>query len=184
MNKILRTNKCNHILWSFKVCFTLEETISPMRPTTSVFVLFLFHHCSFGEWKGLLSALYNCRCKMVQLTEILWGVTMPKYNQTHQWFLKIAKNHDKSCCTPKTNTTLLINYAEKAMATHSSTLAWKIPGTREPGGLPSVGSHRVGHDWSDLAAAAAAINYEYKIKILLTKKNMTNLLNYPSVHHF
>ena len=41
------------------------------------------------------------------------------------------------------------------MATHSSVLAWRIPGTGEPGGLPSLGSHRVGHDWSDLAAAAA-----------------------------
>ena len=46
---------------------------------------------------------------------------------------------------------------EKDMATHSSVLAWRIPGTREPGGLPSVGSHRVGHDWSDLAAVAACI---------------------------
>ena len=45
---------------------------------------------------------------------------------------------------------------EKEMATHSSVLAWRIPGTVEPGGLPSMGSHRVGHDWSDLAAAAAA----------------------------
>ena len=45
---------------------------------------------------------------------------------------------------------------EKAMATHSSVLAWRIPGTGEPGGLSSMGSHRVGHDWSDLAAAAAA----------------------------
>ena len=44
---------------------------------------------------------------------------------------------------------------EKEMATHSSILAWKIPGIGEPGGLPSMGSHRVGHDWSDLAAAAA-----------------------------
>ena len=42
------------------------------------------------------------------------------------------------------------------MATHSSVLAWRIPGMGEPGGLPSLGSHRVGHDWSDLAAAAAA----------------------------
>ena len=41
---------------------------------------------------------------------------------------------------------------EKEMATHSSVLAWRIPGTGEPGGLPSMGSHRVGHDWSDLAA--------------------------------
>ena len=45
---------------------------------------------------------------------------------------------------------------EKEMATHSNVLAWRIPGTGEPGGLPSMGSHRVGHDWSDLAAAAAA----------------------------
>ena len=45
---------------------------------------------------------------------------------------------------------------EKEMATHSSVLAWRIPGTEEPGGLPSMGSHRVRHDWSDLAAAAAA----------------------------
>ena len=39
---------------------------------------------------------------------------------------------------------------EKEMATHSSILAWKIPGTEEPGGLPSMGSHRVGHDWATL----------------------------------
>ena len=44
---------------------------------------------------------------------------------------------------------------EKEMATHSSVLAWRIPGTGEPGGLLSMGSHRVGHHWSDLAAAAA-----------------------------
>ena len=37
------------------------------------------------------------------------------------------------------------------MASHFSVLAWRIPGTGEPGGLPSMGSHRVGHDWSDLA---------------------------------
>ena len=45
---------------------------------------------------------------------------------------------------------------EKEMATHSSVLAWRIPGTGEPGGLQSMRSHRVGHDWSDLAAVAAA----------------------------
>ena len=42
---------------------------------------------------------------------------------------------------------------EKEIATHSSVLAWRIPGMGEPGGLLSLGSHRVGHDWSDLAAA-------------------------------
>ena len=45
---------------------------------------------------------------------------------------------------------------EKEMATHFSVLAWRIPGTEEPGGLPSLGLHRVKHDWSNLAAAAAA----------------------------
>ena len=47
------------------------------------------------------------------------------------------------------------HFLEKEMATHSSVLAWRIPATGEPGGLPSLGSHRVGHNWSDLAAAAA-----------------------------
>ena len=42
------------------------------------------------------------------------------------------------------------------MAAHSSVLAWRIPGMGEPGGLPSMGSHRVGHDLNDLAAAAAS----------------------------
>ena len=46
---------------------------------------------------------------------------------------------------------------EKEMATHSSVLAWRIPGTGAPGGLPSLWSHRVRHDWSDLAAAAAGL---------------------------
>ena len=46
---------------------------------------------------------------------------------------------------------------EKEMATHSSVLAWRIPGTGEPGGLLSMGLHRVGHDWSDLAVAAVVI---------------------------
>ena len=44
------------------------------------------------------------------------------------------------------------------MATHSSVLAWRIPETGEPGGLPSMGSHRVGHDWSDLAAAGFTLS--------------------------
>ena len=46
---------------------------------------------------------------------------------------------------------------EKEIATHSSVLAWRIPGTGEPGELPSMGLHRVRHDWSDLAAAALSL---------------------------
>ena len=47
------------------------------------------------------------------------------------------------------------------MATHSSVLAWRIPGTGEAGGLPSLGSHRVGHDWSYLAAYILNVYYTY-----------------------
>ena len=65
-----------------------------------------------------------------------------------------------------TNTLVLIDFCEvfpfnshydsveKAVATHCSTLAWKIPWMEEPGRLPPMGLHRVGHDWSNLAAAA------------------------------
>ena len=49
--------------------------------------------------------------------------------------------------------TFYFHSSEKEMATHSSILAWRIPGMGEPGGLLSVGSHRVGHDWNDLAAS-------------------------------
>ena len=49
----------------------------------------------------------------------------------------------------------------RKMATHSSVLAWRIPGTGEPGGLLSLGSHRVGHNWSDLAVAVSDMNKNY-----------------------
>ena len=70
---------------------------------------------------------------------------------------------------------------EKEMATHSSVLAWRIPGTSEPGGLPSMGLHRVEHDWSNLAAAAAAAAAAAlcaKIAILWKKKTVKKLTKY------
>ena len=53
--------------------------------------------------------------------------------------------------------TFHLHALEKEKATHSSVLAWRIPGTGEPGGLLSMGSHRVSHDWSNLAAAASSV---------------------------
>ena len=62
--------------------------------------------------------------------------------------------HFSLSCTGEGNgNPLQCSCLEKEMATHSSVLAWRIPGMGEPGGLPSMGSHRVGHDWSDLAVA-------------------------------
>ena len=62
---------------------------------------------------------------------------------------------------------------EKEMATDSSVLACRIPGTGEPGGLPSMGSHRVGHDWSDLAAAFTIIHSVFNEQIDKGGKNLT-----------
>ena len=69
----------------------------------------------------------------------------------------------------------LMHALEKEMATHSSIFAWRIPGMEEPGGLPSVGLHRVRHDWSDLAAAAAIILNSVKVIKALIKNNLSDV---------
>ena len=80
---------------------------------------------------------------------------------------------------------------EKEMATHSSVLAWRIPGTGEPGGLLSVGSHRVRHDWIDLAAAAATCKlYPMEVKSNFSPSryvwcsNMIHFFTSLNNHHF
>ena len=71
---------------------------------------------------------------------------------------------------------------EKEMATHSSVLAWRIPGTGQPGGLPSMGSHRVGLDWRDLAAAAASDSMLKSRDIALpTKVRLVKAMVFPGV---
>ena len=70
---------------------------------------------------------------------------------------------------------LCCHHSEKAMEPHSSALAWRVPGTGKPGGLPSVESHRVGHDWSDLAAAAAVIiTGELRSRSLVSHQNYSH----------
>ena len=68
--------------------------------------------------------------------------------------------------------TFHFNALEKEMATHSSVLAWRIPGMAEPGGLLSMGSHRVGHDWSDLAAAAVSYLFIEICRFILVSKHL------------
>ena len=76
------------------------------------------------------------------------------------------------------------------MATHSGILAWRIPGTEEPSGLPSMGLHRVGHDWSDLAAAVAAAEnprgtFKNSLRMVLVFNNMArNKKSYSKVNSF
>ena len=73
---------------------------------------------------------------------------------------------------------------EKEMATHSSVLAWRIPGTGESGGLPCMESHRVGHDWGNLAAAAAACRSLVRENGKIIK--VTNMLSFlkSNIHFF
>ena len=80
----------------------------------------------------------------------------------------VAKSH-----TRLSNFTFPFNFhaLEKEMATHSSVFAWRITGMREPGGLPSMGLHRLGHDWSDLAVAAAA-THEWASQVAQIVKNL------------
>ena len=73
---------------------------------------------------------------------------------------------------------------EKEMATHSSVLAWRIPGTGEPGGLPSTGSQRVRHDLSDLAAAAAAALMTTELTGSYSSLLLPSILReYPTTYH-
>ena len=67
--------------------------------------------------------------------------TTPTCTKRNDSFLSLLKTSSSSVFAVASS-----DQAEKAMATHFSTLAWRIPGTGQPGGLPSMGSHRVGHD--------------------------------------
>ena len=78
------------------------------------------------------------------------------------WYHGVAKSQTLSDFT----FTFHFPALEKEMATHSSVLVWRIPGMGEPGGLLSMGLHRVRHDWSDLAAAAAAEPMSQKSSVI------------------
>ena len=106
----------------------------------------------------LKPGLLHCRRILYQLSHkgspkpLEWG-SYPFSSGSSQ-----SRNQIGVSCIAGSLSLFTFHALEKEMATHSSVLAWRIPGTGEPGELPSVGSHRVGHDWSDLAAAAAAFS--------------------------
>ena len=85
------------------------------------------------------------------------AVLMMCYLVQHNKMLLCKSNSNIKMKFVISSTTIQGNNSQttfKHLAPHSSKLAWRIPGTREPGGLPSMGLHRVGHDWSDLAICA------------------------------
>ena len=92
--------------------------------------------------------------------------------KSHGWRSLVGTVHEVATSRTRMNNfnfTFHFHALEKEMATRSSVPAWRIPGTGEPGGLPSMGSHRVGHDWSDLAAWSCIHiqrAYKFLIKVL------------------
>ena len=69
--------------------------------------------------------------------------------------------------------TFYFHALEKEMATHFSVLAWRIPGTGKPGGLPSMGSHRVGHDWSKWLSSSSSSNLCWPSKLIMKPITIT-----------
>ena len=107
-------------------------------------------------WRAAIHGVAKSWTCLSNWTELNWSGCNDIAKTYIEWMLKWRYHNTISGA--KTNgffkNCILANLPEKAMATHSSVLAWRIPGTGEPGGLPSMGLHKVGHDWSDLAAAA------------------------------
>jgi len=125
-------------------------------------------YCLFGEGNGTL-LLYSCLEN--PMDGGAWWATV--HGVSKSW-------------TQLSNFTFPFHFhaLEKEMATHSRVLAWRIPGTGEPGGLPSVGSHRVGHDWSDLAAAAAFALGEFFQSEDLCLFGLISFTNFPYLLRF
>ena len=98
-------------------------------------------------------------------------VLLPR--KSHGWRSLVGcspRGHKESDTTSDFTFTFHFHALEKEMVTHSSVLAWRIPGMGEPGGLPSMGSHRVRHNWSDLAIATTYRYYTFLgtvIKIIM-----------------
>ena len=92
-------------------------------------------------YKSLLSSAYPCHIQFCQ--SFFW-----QYFEINNKFLSPKSKYviPKMFCLSNSINAILISYLEKAMATYSSTLAWKIPWTEEPGRLQSMGSQRVRHD--------------------------------------
>ena len=108
----------------------------------------------------------------------------PRWEAHALWLEKSPCTTTKTQCSHKEISRTKdqkVSVVEKETATHSSVLAWRIPGTGKPGGLPSLGSHRVGLDWSNLAAAAAAGVF---IFYLVYKENSPFLFLSLSVYSF
>ena len=135
-------------VWPVGICPYWEEGCSKLTAKEGD-----EHHVQYA-FSILPEALPGLQVSAVRDRALVW----PEEREVtpHTWTHQAGepKHSEKRGTEHYTPIILLPATAQKVMAPHSSLLAWKIPGTEEPGVLPSMGLHRVGHDWSDLAAAA------------------------------
>ena len=124
-------------------------------------VVFVFLCLTYLTWYSVLK-VHPCWCKWQDFI-LLYGWVQYSCLENPMgggaWWATVHGVAKSQTWLSNFTFTFHFHALEKEMATHSIVLAWRIPGTGEPGGLPgglpSMGSHRVGYEWSDLAAAAA-----------------------------
>ena len=115
---------------------------------------------SFPTFLSLFSAWYQLdKTKCIPLSNHMQKA-LATDSSTLAWSGKRRRRRRSPTLLSDFPFTLHFHALEKEMATHSSVLAWRIPGTVEPGGLPSMGLHRIGRNLSDLAAAATTNHIE------------------------
>ena len=122
---------------------------SPMCSTVGSYLSFIYSSVYIGEGNGTPC---QCSCLENPMDRGAWKAAVHGVAMSQTWLSNFTF-------------TFPFHALEKEMANHSSVLAWRIPGMGEPGGLLSMGSHRVGHDWSDSAAAVYICQRRHLISV-------------------
>ena len=131
-----------------------------------------------GKTPGLLNQqpVFSVYLNSLNFSEFLLCMTMATHSSTLAWKIPWTEKPGRlqSMGVAKSRAqlrdftfTFHFHALEKEMATHSSILAWRIPGMGEPGGLLSMESHRVGHDWSDLAALLLSQRFLWRLNKIM-----------------
>ena len=128
---------CQHLVFSGLLFFFIIAILVSMKWYLTVVLIFISLTTNDGEGNGT-PLQYSC---------------LESPRDRGAWWAAVHGVAKSRTRLSDFTFTFHFDALEKEMAIHSSVLAWRIPGTGEPGGLPAMGSHRVGHDWSDLAAA-------------------------------
>ena len=141
--------------WNVKVSQLYPTLCDPMNYIVPPWTIQGILQARILEWVAFPSIFSEMKAMAPHSSTLAWKIPWMGLTPVHGVATSVTWLSDFTF-------TFHFHALEKEMATHSSVLVWRIPGTAEPGGLPSKGSHRVGHDWSDLAVALAAASSRYQ----------------------